>query len=288
MTGFGQGRAQRGAEVIAVEIRSVNGKHCDVKPHLPRELFALESLIVRTIKAGVARGVVDVHVRREGDGARLRRPRVDRSLAASYASAMRALQEELGLAGAPTVSDLIALEGVLLLEEAPPDLAIAGEALAAALEAAMREHDGMRQREGAALGRDLLARFEVMEASVRAIGALGPVTVEQVRERLGARVAELARSGPVDPQRLAQEVAFLAERADVAEELTRLQSHLGQLRGLLQQGAPAGRRLEFLLQESHREVNTIGSKSQSSAISGHVVELKAELERIREQIQNVE
>jgi uncharacterized protein (TIGR00255 family) len=288
MTGFGQGRAQRGDEEMVVELRSVNAKHCDVKPHLPRELTPLEGELVRAVKARIARGVVDVHVRREGAGAHPRSPRADRQLAAAYVAALRALKEELGLSGEPTVSDLAQLEGVLVLEELPPDLAVAGEALSAALEVALSANDEMRRREGAALEHDLAERFDRLEAAAGSIRSLGPPTLGQLRDRLASRVAELARTTVVDSQRLAQEVAFLADRSDIAEELTRFQSHLAQLRALLRQEAPAGRRLEFLLQEAHREVNTIGSKSQSAEIAGHVVDLKAELERIREQLQNVE
>jgi uncharacterized protein (TIGR00255 family) len=288
MTGFGQGRGQAGAEVIAVELRSVNGKFCEVKPRLPRELFALESELVKTIKARVARGVLDVHVRREGEGGRTLLPRADLALAGAYVKALRELKSELGLSGEPSVSDLAQLEGVISLEESPPDLAGSQAALAQALEAALSAHDEMRRREGAALEKDLKARLDAVERAATAISSLAPQSVEQVRERLAVRIAELSRGAAVDPQRLAQEVAFFADRSDIAEELTRLASHLKQLRDLLAQDAPAGRRLEFLIQEVNREVNTIGSKSQHAAISAQVVEVKAELERIREQIQNVE
>ena len=288
MTGFGQGRGQSGAETVSVELRSVNGKFCDVKPHLPRELAPLEPELVRRIKARVARGVLDVHVRREADGGRGLLPRADLALAAAYVKALRELKEELGLDGEPTVSDLAGLEGVISLREATPDLEAAQAALAQALEAALDAHDEMRRREGAALERDLASRLDAVDRAGKIIGELAPQSVELTRERLTARIAELSRGGPVDPQRLAQEVAFFADRTDVAEELTRLASHLLQLRALLGQDAPSGRRLEFLIQEVNREVNTVGSKSQHAGISAQVVEVKAELERVREQIQNIE
>ena len=288
MTGFGQGRGQSGGETISVELRSVNGKFCDVKPHLPRELASLETELVRRIKARVARGVLDVHIRREADGGRGLLPRADLTLAAAYVKALRELKQELGLAGEPSVSDVAALEGVISLREATPDLEAAQAALAQALDAALDAHDDMRRREGAALERDLVSRLDAVERASKLIGALAPQSVELTRERLTARIAELSRGGQVDPQRLAQEVAFFADRTDVAEELTRLASHLVQLRALLGQDAPAGRRLEFLIQEVNREVNTVGSKSQHAGISAQVVEVKAELERVREQIQNIE
>lgn len=289
MTGFGAGRGQARGETLSVELRAVNGKFCEVKPRLPRELAALEGELVRAVKARLSRGVIDVSVRREGAVAgRTAAPRADLPLAAAYAQALRELKQELSLAGEPTLHELIGLPGVLALAEEPPDLPAAGEALGTALDAALSALEQMRAREGEALARDLAARCDALERGAAAIRALEPQVLEGYRDRLAARVAELSRGMAVDPQRLAQEVAFFAERTDIAEELTRLQSHLGQLRALLGGGAPAGRKLEFLVQEVHREVNTLGSKSQHASLSAQVVEMKAELERIREQIQNVE
>ena len=289
MTGFGAGRAQVGSETIAVELRSVNGKFCDVRAHLPRELSGLEPVVSKMVKARLARGVVDVSIRR--DAAAEQRglsPRVDLALAAAYSKALREMQGELGLAGEIGVHDLLGLEGVVGLAESAPDVGPAGEALEKALAAALDALEEMRRREGDALARDLVARLTVVELGAAAIGALAPQSVEAYRDRLAARVSELSRGVPIDPARLAQEVAFLADRVDVTEELTRLSSHLAQLRALIASDAPAGRRLEFLVQEVNREVNTVGSKSQHAAIAAQVVELKAELERVREQIANVE
>jgi uncharacterized protein (TIGR00255 family) len=289
MTGFGAGRAQAGGESLAVELRSVNGKFCDVRAHLPRDLSALEPVIARIVKSRVARGVVDVSVRRETPGnLRGAAPRVDAHLAAAYAKALREMRAELGLAGEITVHDLIGLEGVVGLSEVAGDPGPAAAALERALSDALDALDEMRRREGEALARDLSARIVAVEKGAATIRGSAPQSVEAYRERLAARVAELSRGVPADPARLAQEVAFFAERVDVSEELTRLSSHLGQLRALIASDAPAGRRLEFLVQEVNREVNTIGSKSQNAGIAALVVELKAELERVREQIANVE
>jgi uncharacterized protein (TIGR00255 family) len=289
MTGFGAGRVQAGDENIAVELRSVNGKFCDVRPHLPRELSALEPALAKAVKARIARGVVDVTVRREpSTGVRGLLPRIDVPLAAAYAKALRELQGELGLGGELTVSDLAALEGVIVLSEAAPDPGATAHAVEAALAAALDALEQMRRSEGEALARDLAARLDAVEQGAQAIRALAPQSVDAYRERLSARVAELARGTTADPARLAQEVAFFADRVDVSEELTRLASHLAQMRTVMGADAPAGRRLEFLVQEVNREVNTIGSKSQHAGIAAQVVELKAELERIREQIANVE
>lgn len=291
MTGFGAGRGHAGSETVLVELRSVNNKFCEVKPRLPRELSLLEAELVRTIKARVARGSVDVTVRREFVGAaRGLLPRVDLALASAYAKALRELKAELGLAGEPSVHDVAVMEGVLSLAEAPPDLVSMGKALQAGLSEALGALEEMRRREGEALARDVLSRLDFIERGAAVIAQLAPASIELYRDRLTARIAELLRgaSQPTDPQRLAQEVAFFADRTDVAEELTRLASHLVQLRRLVSGDVPAGRKLEFLVQEVNREINTVGSKAQHAGIAAQVVDLKAELERVREQIQNIE
>ena len=288
MTGFGAGRGEAGGEAISVELRSVNGKFCEVKPRLPRELSALEPELIKIIKARVSRGVIEAFVRRETGDARGSLPRADLALAAASAKAFRELKDSLGLAGEPTVQDLAALEGVISLGEAAPDLEGVSSALQAALEAGIEALDQMRRREGEALARDLFARLDAIEKGAREVARLAPDQINAVRERLSARIAELTRGVPLDSARLAQEVALFADRTDVSEELTRLASHLAQARALIASQAPAGRKLEFLVQELNREINTIGSKSQHAGIASTVVELKAELERIREQVQNVE
>ena len=288
MTGFGAGRGEASGEALTVELRSVNSKFCEVKPRLPRELSSLEPELVKSVKARLQRGNVDVYVRRENASARGATPRVDLPLAAAYAKALRELKSELGLAGEPSVQDVAGMDGVITLGESALDPAAMKDALASALSSALDSLEEMRRKEGEALGRDLLARLDTIERGAGSISGLAPLQVEHYRERLTARVAELAKGFPVEPARLAQEVALFADRTDVAEELTRLASHLAQLRELVRSDAPAGRKLEFLVQEVNREINTIGSKSQHAGVASLVVELKAELERVREQIQNVE
>jgi uncharacterized protein (TIGR00255 family) len=288
MTGFGAGRGEASGESLTVELRAVNGKFCEVKPRLPRELAALEPELLKAVKARVSRGVIDVFVRRESGLARGMLPKVDLPLAAAYAKALRELKNELGLAGEPAVNDVAQMDGVISLGEIAADPAAAASALQAALGSALDALEQMRRREGEALARDLLARLAAIEQGAREVGRLAPLQVEAARERLSQRIAELTRGVPLDPVRLVQEVALFADRTDVAEELTRLASHLEQARALIASDVPAGRKLEFLVQEVNREINTIGSKSQHAGIASQVVDLKAELERVREQIQNVE
>jgi len=287
MTGFGAGRASASGEELDVEARSVNHKFCEVKARLPRELSALEVDVVRAVKDRLARGGVEISVRRGGAAASFA-PRVDAALAESYARAFAEIQARLALPGHVTLAEIIAADGVVRLEEREVDVDAAREALRRALASALDALVAMRAREGEALSRDLAGRLDIVDAAVVKIDELVPRSVEHHRARLAERVAELARGVTVDPARIAQEVALFADRTDVTEEVTRLRSHLGQARALLGSAEPAGRKLDFIVQEMHREANTIGSKSQSAEIAGLVVTLKAEIERMREQVQNVE
>ena len=287
MTGFGAGRASSGGEEVAVELRSVNQKFCEVKARLPRELAALEPGLVRQIKDRLARGGIDLSLRRTGPGGSMA-PRVDGPLAEAYARAYAEVQARLGLQDPLRLADIVAAEGVIRLDERDTDLDAARAASEKALTAALEALLAMREREGEALQADLEARLATALALVAQVEVLAPQAVEHHRTRLAERIKELTQGIPLDPARLAQEVALLADRTDVAEEITRLRSHLGQARALLGGREPAGRRLDFLVQEMHREVNTIGSKSQHAGLSGLVVSLKVEVERMREQVQNVE
>jgi uncharacterized protein (TIGR00255 family) len=287
MTGFGAGRAARGGEEIDVEVRSVNHKFCEVKVRLPREIAALEVEIARAVKERLARGGVEVSVRRtSARGAAA--PRVDHALAAEYAQAFEDLRQRLGMADAVSLSEILEADGVVTLEERSADLESARAAVGQALAQALDRLAAMREREGEALARDVAGRLDLAETQVARIERLAPQSVEQHRARLQERIQDLTRGLGVDPARLAQEVALFADRTDVAEEITRLRSHVAQARALMAGSEPAGRKMDFLVQEMHREVNTIGSKSQSAEIAPMVVALKAEIERMREQVQNVE
>ncbi len=288
MTGFGSARSRIESEEIAVEIRSVNSKFCEVKVRTPRELQALESDAVRIVKGRLARGAIDVSLRRGTAAGPTLAPRIDEELAARIAESFRALQQRLGLAGEVSIGDLIAVQGVVTLEEREIDLDHASAALKAALDEALGVLIAMREREGEALRVDLSQRIDAVESFAARLSQEAPLAVRQQQERILQRIAELTGGIDLDPQRIAQEVALLAERSDIAEELTRLDSHVAQLRELLGADEPVGRRLDFLVQELNREANTVASKSNWSGSAAITVELKAEIERIREQIQNVE
>jgi uncharacterized protein (TIGR00255 family) len=288
MTGFGSGRARVEDEELSVELKSVNHKFCEVKARLPREMASLEPLLTKAIKERLARGAVDVLVKRQTPTASDALPQVDLALAREYRRVLGELARELGIQAELRLQDVAAQPGVIRLEERGVNLGHAQAALSEALEQALKGILEMRRTEGEALRADLEARIGLIEGIAREVAALAPRGVEEYRARLDERVKELSRGVPLDPQRLAQEVAYFAERTDVAEEMTRLASHLVQFRALIASPEPAGRKMDFLVQEMHREVNTTGSKSQQAEISNRIVSMKAELERIREQVQNVE
>jgi uncharacterized protein (TIGR00255 family) len=288
MTGFGAGRARVGEEEIAAEIRSVNHKYCEVKVRLPNELLPVESDVVRQVKEGVRRGAIDLTLKRTGDARSLYVPRVDVPLARELVKELKAVGEELGLAQDMGVAELSQIEGIITFESRGVDLESARQAVREAVGQALAALKAMRLREGSALADDLAKRVETVKALAVLVRTLSPATILTYKARLDERVAELSRGVPVDPQRLAQEVALFADRVDVAEELTRLSAHFGAFARLVAGEEPAGRRMDFLVQEMHREVNTIGSKSQSAEIAELVVAMKAEVERVREQVQNVE
>jgi uncharacterized protein (TIGR00255 family) len=288
MTGFGAGRVRVGDEEVSVELRSLNHKFIEVKARIPRELAALETGVVKQVKDRLARGSVEVLIKRQTATASGTVPTIDVGLAREYARAFRELATALDVAPEVTWHQVATQPGVVRLEEKGVNVEAAGQAVQAALEQALTALEQMRRTEGEAIHADLDARLKLIEGWSREVAELSPRAVQEYQQRLTERVAELARGVAVDPQRLAQEVVLFAERTDIAEEVTRLASHLEQFRTLMTSSEPAGRRMDFLVQEMHREVNTTGSKSQHADISARVVSMKAEVERIREQVQNVE
>ncbi|MDP2271522.1 MAG: YicC/YloC family endoribonuclease [Archangium sp.] len=288
MTGFGTGTATAGNESLTVELKSVNHKFCEVKVRLPRELAALEGALQKLVKDKLARGAVDVSVRRASRTALGGVPQVDLALAREYRRAWGELAKALELPDTVTVKDIATQLNVIRLEEPQVGLEDAGKAAESALALALEALQKMREKEGVALAADLSSRLGLVTQWVEEVRVLAPKAIDLYRTRLSERIAELSKGLAVEPQRLAQEVAFFAERTDVAEEMTRLASHLEQFNELLRSAEPSGRKMDFLVQEMHREVNTTGSKSQHADISSRIMQLKAELERIREQVQNVE
>ncbi len=291
MTGFGRAAFEVEGVGFSVEIRSVNHRHLDASVRLPRLLSALETEVKRRLRARFGRGKVDVSVgfaQAAGPGDL----ELDRDVARRYYAFAAELARELGMPGELDVATLLSLPGVTrMVERALPEDA-AGEALLRAVEQAAEASDAMRRREGEALEAELRARLSRVSALVEGLEARAGQVVEAARERLRRRTDQIRQdTGLLDEARLHQEIVFAADRLDVTEELVRLRSHLAQVAGVLDAARPGeavGRRLDFLLQELGREANTVGSKGSDAEVAHAVVELKTELERIREQVQNIE
>jgi uncharacterized protein (TIGR00255 family) len=288
MTGYGVGACQVGGRRLTIEIRAVNHRFFDLKLRLPWSDAAAETLLTAALRRGVERGALTVQLREEGGGAAAPAVSVNLPLARQYHAALEELRRALGLQEPVSLALVAAQRDVIVAGE--PDLH--GEALFKALEpgvaAAIADLGEMRRREGAVVAGDLRRRGLRLRELGDTIARLAAAAPARLRDRLTERLAALGSLGEVDPTRLAQEVALMAERVDIAEEVERLRSHLGQLDHLLADEAPVGRRLDFLLQELGREVNTMASKAQDHDLALLVVEAKAELEKMREQVQNVE
>lgn len=290
MSGYGRGEVLGESFRIAFEARSVNHRFCRVTLHMPPELGFFETTARQLVREVVQRGKVDLSATVSGITAG-QMVQVNRDLAASYHQVLTSLGEDLGLAGDIDLSALAAMPGVLVSQEAPRvdperDTELVKEALRGALAAL----DLMRRAEGEHLCEDLLGRLHAMQERVAQIEAMAGELPRRYRDQLAARITALCEDvdEEIDPSRLAQEVAYYADRSDITEELVRLRSHLSKAEKLLQDDGAVGRSLEFLLQELHREINTIGSKAKATEIADVVIEIKSELERIREQVQNIE
>ena len=290
MTGYGRAEATGIRAVLSVECKSVNHRHLDVSLKLPRVLVGFESDARRLIQSAVQRGRVDVSATVSPiEGTVLNPLSVNVPQAKEYADAARGLAEALDLADGPSLGWVMAQPGVLTREEqAPISAEEAWPLLERALSAALAELVSRRETEGRALAQELSALGAALAGSVDTVTQRAPAAVERRAVRLRERMQAMLAGAELDPARLAAEVAVWADKTDVSEELTRLRAHLTQLAALLEGDGPVGRTLDFLIQEMHREVNTIGSKADDLEISQAVIAGKSTLEKMREQVQNLE
>ena len=288
MTGYGRGEVDHEGAKFSVELNTVNRKQSDIVVNLPRDLTELEPRIRQAINESVSRGRTNVLVSLHNGAHGPRKLALDTDLARSYHQAMRALQKELSAPGEITISTILQAPGVMRAPEEAIKAEEAWPAVERALRAALAELIKMRDREGKHLAKDLIHRLKAMRKSLKEIRALHPEVVKRHRAALLERIEKAGVPIESDDERLIKEVSFFADRSDISEELTRLESHLAQFAHHLRKSEPVGRTLEFITQEIFREVNTLGSKANDAAISQLVVGLKAELEKIREQIQNLE
>jgi uncharacterized protein (TIGR00255 family) len=288
MTGYGRGEIDHGGAKLSVELNSVNRKQSDIVVNLPRDLAELEPRIRQTINERISRGRMNVLVTLQESANGARKLALDTGLARSYHEAMLTLQKELSAPGEITIGTILQAPGVMRSPEHSIDAAEAWPVLQQALAAALAELIKMREREGKHLAKDLIHRLKVLRKEIKEVRALYPDVVKKYRSALLERIERAGLNLPIDDERLLKEVSFFADRSDISEELTRLESHLAQFAHHLRKNEPVGRTLEFITQEIFRELNTLGAKSNDAVISQHVVACKSELEKIREQIQNLE
>jgi uncharacterized protein (TIGR00255 family) len=288
MTGYGRGESEDGGAKVSVEVNSVNRKQSDVVINLPRELAALEPRIRQAVSDRLSRGRTNVVVVCDPNANLARKLALDSSLARSYHEAMRSLQSELGAAGEITIGMILQAPGVLRFSENGIEPNEAWPAVEEALGSALTELIKMRAREGKHLAKDLIQRLKLVRQSLKEVRKMHPAVAAKYRETLLERIAKAGLELAPNDERLLKEVAFFADRSDVSEELTRLESHLAQFAHHLRKDEPVGRTLEFITQEISRELNTLGAKAGDAEISRHVVACKSEVEKIREQIQNLE
>lgn len=287
MTGYGRGEYAGASRLYLVDVQALNHRFLEVRVKTPKRLGAFEYRIYRAVQKRFSRGRFDVSLVEKELVERPRSLRLRSGLAAEYLHALKRLQEELGLPGQVTLELFSSFGDIFEVEEEEELEEVWGE-VEVALERALDALEAMRAKEGEALQEELLSRLAIGEEILERIQERASEVPRLHRERLKARIDALLEGRAVDPLRLEQEVAILADRSDIAEEVARLKSHLQQFRSLLARGGPQGRQLDFLLQEMGREANTMGAKAADAIISQEVVRLKAELERLREQVQNIE
>ncbi|WP_151734758.1 YicC/YloC family endoribonuclease [Paenibacillus tengchongensis] len=294
MTGYGQSSLQAGGYKITFEVKSVNNRYCEVVLRMPRDWSGYEDMLRRKVQSYIKRGRVDVTINRESAVEAAPVQKLNHTLVRSYLAGAEALKKNYGLPGELTVRDILSMPGIMESAEEPDmaDFSAAGDfldTLAQGLESSLQSLMEMRAREGEFLARDIAHRLDRLEELHAEMLKLSPVVVLEYRDKLRQRLDALTGGTlPLDEHRLGMEIAIFADRSNIDEELTRLFSHFGQCRALLRSGEPSGRKLDFLVQEMNRETNTIASKCSHLLLANLTLEMKGELEKIREQAANLE
>ena len=288
MTGYGSAKGSVEGQEITVELKSVNNRYLDCSVRLPRNFLFAEDTVKQAVSAGVSRGKVDVFVSAQASQDSGTVVSVNEELARGYRDAVARIAETLGLESGLNAFSLARFPDVLTVERCELDKDKAAAALSDITAKAVEEFNAMREREGERLHRDMLGKLETIEGLVSVVEERSPQTVKEYRERLEARLRDILADRSLDEQRVITEAAIFADRTAVDEETVRLHSHIAQFRTMLEEGSPIGRKMDFLVQEFNRESNTIGSKCSDASLAKVVVDLKSEIEKIREQLQNVE
>lgn len=288
MTGYGSAKGIVDGQEITVELKSVNNRYLDCAVRLPRNFLFAEETVKQAVAAGVNRGKVDVFVSSQASQDAGTVVTVNEALAREYYDAVNQIASQLSLESGLNANVIARFPDVLVVEKKELDKEQAGQALSEITSRAVEEFNIMREREGKRLSEDMLSKLDTIEKLVAVVEERSPQTVTEYRERLEAKLREVLEDRGFDEQRVITEAAIFADRTAVDEETVRLRSHIAQFRQMLEGGSPVGRKMDFLIQEFNRESNTIGSKCNDAQLAKVVVELKSEIEKIREQLQNVE
>lgn len=287
MTGFGRGKYENEGRTYTVEIKSVNHKYSDINVRLPRFLNSVEDKIRKRVAEVISRGKIDIFVNFENYSNKGTTIRINKELAKEYIKELKSLAEEADLRFDLNVIDVSKFPEILKLEDEDNDELI-GQEVMIALDDALEKFVSMREIEGKKLVEDIERRIYIIQEKVNEVAKFSSTLVEDYIARLSTRVNELLTPGTVDEARLMQEIVIFSDKSSIEEELTRLKSHISQFLELIKQASPIGKKIDFLIQEINREVNTIGSKANCLDITNKVIEIKTEVENIREQIQNIE
>ena len=288
MTGYGGAKGSAEGLSLSIELKSVNNRYLDVSVKLPRSFLFAEELIKAAVGRHISRGKVDVFVSVDSSASDDMVVRVNEPLLRGYMDALGAVAEKYGLENDMTLMSVCRLPEVLSTDRRELDNSALAEGLSAILEQALEEYDAMRLREGEKLRDDVLSRLDEISRLTGIVEEASPVTVAEYRARLEQKLREVLGSANIDESRILTEAAIFADKVAVDEETVRLRSHVAQLRTMLQAQRPTGKDMDFLMQEFNRECNTIGSKCNDLAVTQDVVAMKAEVEKIREQVQNIE
>ena len=288
MTGYGSAKGLSGKMEISVELKSVNSRYLDCSVKLPRLYISFEETLKAAVGRHISRGKVDVYITVDSSKSGDVEIRVNQPLAEAYISSLRSVAEAYGLSDSISVVDVTRFPDVLLVEKAEMDAEQLCADICTVLEDALSQFDDMRTKEGATLYRDILERLDDIEKLTAQAEVISPRSVADYTAKLESRMRELLQTANVDEQRILTEAAVFADRTAINEEIVRLRSHIAQLRSILDSSEPVGRKIDFLVQEFNREANTIGSKGNDAEMARITVDLKSEIEKIREQAQNIE
>lgn len=288
MTGYGKGVSKRDGKIITIEIKTVNHRFLDCNIKLPRNFLFVEDRVKKAVSSAISRGHVDLYLTYEQSSTDEGAHTVDLELANNYLTAVRQLENGTGLANDVTLSTLLRVGDIVTRQQSVEDEDLLAEMTLEAASEALVNLKVMREKEGQSQKADIASKLGTIEACLDRIKEFAPKVVEDYRELLNARIAEVVEPSLVDKQRLATEVALYADHCAIDEEITRLSTHISNMRSLLEATEPVGRKMDFLVQEFNRETNTIGSKANDMRITKEVLAIKNEIEKMREQAANIE